>query len=79
VKRFRGGLVFKAHRLVYHSTLGWRVIKKKKVYREDDTIVVFRSGCLVRRLRIRSRPDGKERKHAVIWTTANYWVGLLYW
>ena len=29
VKRFRGGLVFKAHRLVYHSTLGLRVIKKK--------------------------------------------------
>ena len=23
-------LVFKAHRLVYHSTLGLRVIKKKK-------------------------------------------------
>ena len=31
VKRFRGGLVFKAHRLLYHSTLGLRVIKKKKV------------------------------------------------
>jgi len=30
VKRFRGGLVFEAQRLVYHSTLGWRVIKKKK-------------------------------------------------
>jgi len=30
VKRFRGGLVFKAHRLLYHSTLGLRVIKKKK-------------------------------------------------
>jgi len=30
VKRFRGGLVFKAHRLVYRSTLGLRVIKKKK-------------------------------------------------
>jgi len=30
VKRFRGGLVFKAHRLAYHSTLGWRVIKEKK-------------------------------------------------
>ena len=26
----RGGLVFTAHRLVYHSTLGFRVIKKKK-------------------------------------------------
>jgi len=34
-KRFRGGLVFKAHRLVYHSTLGLRVIKKKK-RREAD-------------------------------------------
>jgi len=30
VKRFRGGLVFKAHRLVYHPTLGSRVIKKKE-------------------------------------------------
>ena len=30
VKPFRGGLVFKAHRLVYHSTLGLRVIKKKR-------------------------------------------------
>jgi len=29
-KRFRGGLVFKAHRLVYHLTLGLRVIKKNK-------------------------------------------------
>ena len=27
---FRGGLVFQAHRLLYHSTLGLRVIKKKK-------------------------------------------------
>jgi len=30
-QRFRGGLVFKAHRLLYHSTLGLREIKKKKV------------------------------------------------
>ena len=30
MKRFRGGLVFKAHRLLYHSTLGLRVMKKKK-------------------------------------------------
>ena len=29
MKRFRGRLVFKAHRLVYHSNLGWRVIKKR--------------------------------------------------
>jgi len=31
VQRFRGGLVFKAHRLLYHSSIGLRVIKK-----EDD-------------------------------------------
>ena len=30
VRQFPGRLVFKAHRLVYHSILGWRVIKKKK-------------------------------------------------
>ena len=30
VKRFRGGLAFKAHRHLYHSTRGSRVIKKKK-------------------------------------------------
>jgi len=30
----RGGLVFKAHRLVYYSTLGLRVIKKKKRSRQ---------------------------------------------
>ena len=30
-KQFRGGLVFEAHRLVYYSNLGLRVIKKKKV------------------------------------------------
>ena len=29
MKQFRGGLVFQAHRLSYHSTLGWRVIKEK--------------------------------------------------
>ena len=30
MQRFRGGLVFKAHRRVYHSTLGLRVIKKTR-------------------------------------------------
>ena len=29
-KQFREELVFKAQRLVYHSTLGWRVIKKEE-------------------------------------------------
>jgi len=29
-QRLRGGLVFKDHRLLYHSTLGLRVIKKIK-------------------------------------------------
>ena len=30
VKRFQGGLVFEAPRLVYHSTLGSRVVKKRR-------------------------------------------------
>jgi len=30
VKRFRGGLALKAYRLLYHSTLGSRVIKKRR-------------------------------------------------
>ena len=30
VQRFRGWLVFEAHRLLYHSTLGLRVIKKRR-------------------------------------------------
>ena len=30
MQQFRGGLVFKEHRLVYHSTLGLRVIRKKE-------------------------------------------------
>ena len=29
-RQFRGGLVFEAHRLLYHSTLGLRVIKKRR-------------------------------------------------
>ena len=30
MQRFRGGLVFKAHILLYYSTLGLRVIKKNR-------------------------------------------------
>jgi hypothetical protein len=44
VERFRGGLVFKAHRLLYHSTLGSRVIKKKKKYGEgQDLMAAYRA------------------------------------
>ena len=35
VNRFRGGLVLKAHRPVYHSSLGLSVIQKKKI---DDKL-----------------------------------------
>jgi len=31
-------LVFKAHRLVYHSTLGLRVIKKKKAWSRNQGV-----------------------------------------
>jgi len=50
MKRFRGGLVVKAHRLLYHSTLGLRAIKKKRREREavlaagGDLVFVKRHG-----------------------------------
>jgi len=40
VKRFRGGLVFKARRHLCHSTLGLRVIKKKRKDRYDAKLPV---------------------------------------
>ena len=54
MKRFRGGLVFKAHRLVYHSTLGLRVIKKKEEGKEahakDRAVRNIRLPCAAVRL-----------------------------
>ena len=35
LQRFQGGLVFKAHRRLYHSTLGLRVIKKRRGRRNE--------------------------------------------
>jgi len=37
MNRLRGGLVLKAHRLVCHSTLGLRVIKKKRRNTKRET------------------------------------------
>ena len=39
VKRFRGGLAFKARRPSYHSSLGSRVITKNKSTEEAEAIV----------------------------------------
>jgi len=49
VKRFRGGLAFKAHRLLYQSTLGLRVIKKKKTCSAMNFSVVAMSVGMVTR------------------------------
>ena len=38
MERLRGGLLFKAHRLLCHPTLGLRVIKKKKKISEISEI-----------------------------------------
>ena len=40
VQRFRSGLVFKVHRLLYHTTLGLRVTKKKQSGRRCDLFEV---------------------------------------
>ena len=41
-KRFRRGLAFQAHRFFYHSTLGLRVIKKKRRFKERRLRVSMR-------------------------------------
>ena len=50
VKRFRGGLVFKAHRLLYHSTLGLRVIKRGRERRRTSRRALRSSATGMRRL-----------------------------
>jgi len=53
VNRFRGGLVFKARRRVHHSTLGWRVIKKKKKNtRMQEATMAVKCAVVPRRARI---------------------------
>ena len=44
-KRFRGGLVCKAHRWLYHSTLGSRVMKKQK--KETRNAGLVRRGVIL--------------------------------
>ena len=51
MKRFRGGLVFQTHRLLYHSTLGLRAINKKK--RSDAKSVVASEPALGLRVFLR--------------------------
>ena len=46
------GRVFKAHRLMYHATLGLRVMKKKRVYRTHLQIRFERSCALLFGFRI---------------------------
>ena len=41
VKLFRGGLVFKAHRLLDRSTLGSRVTRKKKTEHLEEVVTAF--------------------------------------
>ena len=44
---YTGGSVFKAHRLVYHSTLGWRVInEKKKIPARSESASGAGAGCV---------------------------------
>jgi len=68
VQRFRGGLVFEAHRLFHHSTLGLRVIKKKKghvrVIRGEGAFLVRGLGArLAHYRRVTARPQRVSTKY----------------
>jgi len=66
VKRFRGGLVFEAHRLVYHSTLGLRVIKRRRRKRAcSEQTGPARYKCLYhsRKVDVRLPANGNSNSH----------------
>jgi len=56
---FRGGLVFKAHRRAYHSTLGWRVIKTKDGTRPVHLIITMMKWIRTSRLSKTNSLDGR--------------------
>ena len=60
---FRGGLVLEAHRLLYNSTLGWRVINKNSIPEEVAFFVVTADAVRLERvlLTIRSHPGVELR------------------
>jgi len=66
VQRFRGGLVFEAHRLVYHSTLGLGVIKKKKKKATpraaENTRLLSGGGPWRERIFVELRPSDRKLK-----------------
>ena len=77
VKRFRGGLLFKAHRRLYHSTLRLRVIKKEKKLWEGAL-----GRCLRHELMIectlhsvsRTRPCTRASRLSLYTSILVYWV-----
>jgi len=78
---FRGGLVFKARGLLYHSTIGLRVIKKKT----KDVFIVVGTFCSSARvvmiasvtlLRLRKAGGVFETKHSACRCDALYASGV---
>ena len=60
VERFRGGLVFKAYRLLHHSTLDSRAMKKKRSLQERDTLIITNSLRWLKDNRLRTMTTGYE-------------------
>ena len=56
-KWFRGRLVFKARRLLYHSTLGSRVMTKKKTTKRFLTVAACHT------IHLHSTPPAAEERH----------------
>jgi len=68
VQRFRGGLVFKAHRLVYHLTLGLRILKKKTtpgIWGARDQVGTLKGLKQVELNGPPSNAEGREQSHTV--------------
>ena len=65
VKRFRGGLVFKAPRRAYHSTLGSRVMEKKKMGNRSRARGCIDASAVPTETKVESGTSQSKRKTSV--------------
>jgi len=71
VKRCRGGLVFKAHRLLYHSIIGLRVKRRREESGSSHANYPRSSGAFRSRPGTRNRRDAEQLRAMVVehdWT-----------
>ena len=74
VQRFRGGLVFQAHRRSYHSTLGLNVIKKKGEDRSGKRFVVCKKMAPIKKVGVTINLNAPQVRNLIMINTLRFHV-----